>query len=320
MKRAAVAFLVVVVCATSLVAAVADHQGIVAGFSGGCHFEIMSSYAEWFLPFGEANGSAVAQSPTGRVRAIVQGNGGFHLEEIEPGASQRISVTVPGWVGVQLVVDRAGRTHVLAVTSDRVDNAIISFDAAGTVAGIQNIGPGYADLGSGDVTGFDLAADQCTLFLSTTTAIRRFNACAGLFLTDFALLTHPASTRVSLRVMPDGGLLVGYVDRVDQFSAAGTVVRTYAVRGRGAMGIVNNGAAVWLAPRCQNRIEELDLQTGATRLLVEDSFFIPLSIVPYLSWTAALGSAHTPTVPTAGEWALALLATAVVAAALLRIR
>lgn len=319
MKQAVLGILLLLVCVVR--AAAADgYEAIIAGATGGCHFEVMGYEAEWLVPRSLAPGQAVAAAPNGEVRTAIWTDTGFFLADIRPGGfEERVSVTVPGRQAFAIVADRAGNTYALA-TRDSTDAAIIAFDVSGNVRATWELGSGYVEGFSGVVPGTDLAADQCTLFLEADGVIRRFNVCTGAFLADFITLSNPEGRVHPLRVLPDGGLLVGRVYGVERYSAAGALVRTYPVFSLGAMALVRNGGAVWIAPRCRYELVEVDLETGATRSIAQPDIFMPFSMVAYLGWTAALGTSHTATVPTASELALAFLAISLALTAFLRMR
>ena len=114
----------------------------------------------------------------------------------------------------------------------------------------------------------------------------------------------------------------GYVDRfaaavsgMDLAEARSSFSRRPAL---GAMTLVRGDGAVFIARRCRHELVEVDLDTGATRHLGVPSTDLPITMVAYLGWTAALGASHTPTVPTAPELALAFLAISLAVTAFLR--
>lgn len=65
--------------------------------------------------------------------------------------------------------------------------------------------------------------DGCTLLYATTTAIRRFDACTGTALSDFAAV---AANDIDIR--PDGSVLVAVQAEVRLYSANGALVETIA--------------------------------------------------------------------------------------------
>lgn len=319
MKQTVLGILLLLVCVVR--AAAADgYEAIIAGATGGCHFEVMGYEAEWLAPRSIAPGQAVTAAPNGEVRTAIWTDAGFFLADIRPGGfEERVSVTVPGRQAFAIVADRAGNTYALA-TRDSIDAALIAFDPSGNVRATWELGTGYVEGFSGVVPGMDLAANQCTLYLEADGVIRRFNVCTGAFLTDFITLSNADARVHPLRVLPDGGLLVGFRDRMERYSAAGALVRTYPGYSVGAMALVRGGGAVWIARRCRYELVEVDLETGATRTIGQPDIEIPFSMAAYVGWTAALGAAHTPTVPTVSELALAFLAISLGVAAFLRMR
>jgi hypothetical protein len=210
-------------------------------------------------------------------------------------------------------------------------NAIHMYDRTGALLGSQNIGgDGFGTRFRG--TSLDLAADQCTLFFvdsdphtSAPHVIRRFNACTGTFLPDFATV----DSALDVRVLPDGGVLVVRGDNgLRRLNAAGTLARSYTIPGAiglEAAGLARNGQAAWVASeRCGTgdaRAYLLDLVTGEVlfqaplRFDTEDT----VSIVALAPWTAALGATNAANVPTLPEAGLAALAAVLVIAAAWRL-
>lgn len=146
--------------------------------------------------------------------------------------------------------------------------------------------------------------------------IRRFNVCTGAFLPDFA--TAPAES-TSLRILPDGGLLVGRIDATDRYTAAGTIAQSYPLRGAGAIGLEGDGGSALIAQRCANQLVALNLATGGVTHVatIDDG---PLGVVAYRGWTAALGASHAADVPSLSAMALVFLGALLAFAAFARLR
>ncbi len=183
--------------------------------------------------------------------------------------------------------------------------------------------------GLGDINGgIDLAADQCTLYyLHKYTTIKRFNVCTETPLPDFASVFSPQD----VRVLPDGGVLVAAYQAVFRFNAAGALTRTYPVSGAQAIGLANGGRTAIVSHSCRPRLEatepgaaeydleRIDLDTGDVTTIQFDHYGAT-DIVPYRTWTAALGSHVAEAVPAASTLALAALGCVLALAALLRLR
>ena len=176
--------------------------------------------------------------------------------------------------------------------------------------------------------GIDLAADQCTLFyIEGYRTIKRFNVCAETPLPDFASVL-PA---YDVRVLPDGGALVATHEALLRFDAAGRLTRTYGVNRLNGIGLANGGRTAIVSHACRGRLEapdpgapeldleQVDLDTHAVTTMQFDHYGAT-DIVPYRTWTAALGSHVPEPIPTASELALVALAGALMFSAFLRLR
>jgi hypothetical protein len=181
--------------------------------------------------------------------------------------------------------------------------------------------------------GIDLAADQCTLYyIEGYGIIKRFNVCTETPLPDFASASAFSTFSVhDVRVLPDGGALVAGYEALYRFDAAGTLTRTYAVSRLDAIGLANGGRTAIVSHNCRGRLEppdpgapaldleRIDLETGAVTTMQFDHSGAT-DIVPYRTWTAALGAHVAEPIPTASEIALVALAGALMFAAFLRLR
>ena len=301
-------------------AAVADpYQAVITGWDG-CNFEPLETFAEWVPHDHLTDGAAAAAAaPGGRVFGAMRTGAGVHVAELLMGEpALPVSQTVPNYLPLGLSVSAAGRMYVLAQPLPSGPDVILTFDALGNAGPVHVLGEGFATPPASPLGAMDLAADQCTLFLlQNNGVIRRFNVCIGSFLPDFAV-ANPASS--SLRILPDGGLLVGRDGATDRYTAGGALVRTYPQQGSGAIGLVQNGLRAWIAPRCGSHLIELDLATGATTEVAEPTRLQFLSIVPYRGWSAALGAHLGESIPTMTEAGIAALCILVGFAAVLRLR
>lgn len=176
--------------------------------------------------------------------------------------------------------------------------------------------------------GIDLAADQCTLYyIDGYRTIKRFNVCTETPMPDFA----SAISIHDVRVLPDGGALVAAYEAVLRFDAAGTLTNTYAVSGAQGIGLADGGRTAIVSHHCRARLEEpdpgaaeldlerIDLDTGVVTTIQFDHYGAT-DIVPYRTWTAALGAHVAEPIPAASTMALAALACVLALAAFLRMR
>lgn len=74
----------------------------------------------------------------------------------------------------------------------------------------------------------DLAADGCTLFYTSQGPnVKRYDLCSRRQLPDFNAVPVPGGYTGSLRILPDGGVLVATSADVTRLDSAGRVVRRY---------------------------------------------------------------------------------------------
>jgi hypothetical protein len=323
MKQAALGLLLVLMCAFGAAGQAFDY--VLAGpDESACRFAAILDPAHrinWLVGgerahFGPVT-NAVAAAPGGRVVAAVPTGDTFYVEyATASGSSERIGIAPPGYTPLSIVAGANGTVYALAMDASEA-RVIVVFAPDGTVT-VQPLPSGIANSYN-----MDLAADQCTLFIVAVAGIARYNVCTQTELPLFAT----GITGVAVRILPDGGAVVapgGNLAPV-RLSPAGLPVRTYtlpepeAVR---ALAISEGGSRLIAATRCTESIYNVDLATGqATRVSYgQYSLELPRFIVPYLSWTAALGASQTPTVPTASEAALGLLAVLLAGMAFVRMR
>ncbi|HYC92125.1 MAG TPA: hypothetical protein VEO54_23145 [Thermoanaerobaculia bacterium] len=311
MKRAAIGLVLAMVCVPLV--AQKPYEAVIAGIHGGCAFEPFQPTVDWIGPSGsiaESEGHTVAAAPSGRVFAADRSDdvaSAFEVNEIGLGGfSRRVSQTIPGsGEPAALVVDASGNMYVLA------SNTIYALTAAGALRATY-------PLGAFSATAMDLAADQCTMLFAAGTTVRRFNVCTGTPLPDFGPVAHEY---FGLRILPDGGVLLSRDNAIDRYTAGGVLARTYAVTGLPiAMGLANGGDSVWLARFCVFDLIEMDLGTGAVRTIATIGSANPNSIVPYLGWSAVLGSFHNAGIPTASQLMLVALGFLLASFAIFRMR
>jgi hypothetical protein len=291
------------------------YEAVITGRTGFCS-PIIPFIVEVLQWVGEGStmesnqADAIAPAGQGRLYAVDDAD----VYEISRGAPRRriASLPRPELRGMDLTVDRAGNIYVRA--TDRSEDYLVAFDPTGGLRAVHPLGSGYSSLGAGRRGLLDLAADQCTLFLTRYNQIvRRFNVCTASFGPDFATVWLADD----LRILPDGGVLVATArsGRLFWYDAAGNLTRTHELElddEATTVGLARQGSVAWLTGTgCHGgsllRIFDLESRTIVeTHLTGIDEVS---SIVPYDSWTAALGPAHAGTdVPAASTYALIALA------------
>jgi hypothetical protein len=279
----------VVALGFSLALSAQPYDVVVAGEDGRCFSGTppIVPLAEWVsIPRGSRTGVAniqvVAQGSDGRIFAVAQ----RELVELRSPTERLHLGSLPnGWFAQAMSVDRAGKAYVLAA-SQNADIALLLFSPGGTLLLSFPLGK---DL----YTAMDLAADQCTLFMAATTgAIRRFNVCTGAFETDFASSRWNEIT--SLRVLPDGGILTIDSSQLVRYAANGERVQEHEpAKLPYVMTLTHGGTrALTVTADCDPFITEIDLDTLTQKQIAVIQQDLPMSVVAYFGWTAALGDAH----------------------------
>ena len=299
---------------TAFSAAAQSYDAVVAGRDNTCRIPGFNNpVLQWVIdgaPGPTAEAPAVAAGPNGDVLAGFPSGDSFHISRIRAdGSSSFVVAGVPGFVPESMAVSQSGAIYVLALsTSEPIQQVVFAFSPAGVQTGTFSV-PG--------VRSIDLAADQCTLWMATTTGIARFNVCTGTPLPAFVT----GGGFFAVRVLPDGGALVLRLGNVERYSASGVRTQTYAIANEiGAIALAEGGSRAFAASECWDDLLSIDLQSGAVLKVGELRIDRPRSVVPYFAWTAALGASHVPTVPAASGPVLALLGLTLVGAALLRMR
>lgn len=82
-------------------------------------------------------------------------------------------------------------------------------------------------------TAIDLAADQCTLYLAVygSTRIGRFDVCTGTPLSDLTS-SFPDSSVTTIRILPDGSILVAARLAIYRIDGSGSILQTYSLANR----------------------------------------------------------------------------------------
>jgi hypothetical protein len=265
---------------------------------------------------------ALAPGPQGRIYGLSGERNERQLVRVRRDSIVPFATIPAGHTALGLVLDAQGNIYVLG-----------HIGAGGYIIDVFAPDGSFRDtlpLSGGDYSGFldnaplDLAADQCTLFLiQNETTIRRFNVCTGTFLADFATVPNANS----VRILPDGGVLVASGNTIVRLDSNGVPVRTYARPSWSWVGpitLAGEGTTLWLAEDgCEtSTADHLDLAIGtllASHPLNQEA---PHSIVPWQAWTAAIGTggaSGAAEVPAASTWGLIALAGLTVIAAIRRI-
>ena len=135
----------------------------------------------------------------------------------------------------------------------------------------------------------DLAADQCTMFYTSEgDAIKRFDVCTNMQLSDFA--SSAAFPKYALRIRSNGEVLVAATSVLERYTAGGVLMQTYAFPGTlsFAMNLDPDGAHFWTADYFTGTVYEYDIASGAI------VFSFPSSPLTFASGLAIVGE------PTAG--------------------
>lgn len=114
----------------------------------------------------------------------------------------------------------------------------------------------------------DLAEDQCTMYYTSEGGrVKRFNVCTNTQLSDFAIgLAEPC---YSLRIRPNGEVIVACEDLVYRLATDGTQIRTYPKSDYGensfffAMNLDPDGTTFWTAGFYTGNVYRINIETGA---------------------------------------------------------
>ncbi|HEX7961222.1 MAG TPA: PKD domain-containing protein, partial [Terriglobales bacterium] len=109
----------------------------------------------------------------------------------------------------------------------------------------------------------ELSADQCTLFYTSEGAsILRFNVCTNQQLAPFA---NNLTRALTLRILPDGGVIVSDEKDIIRLDASGQKVTTYTVSGEqcwDGLTLDPDRTSFWAADFCSSNIYKFDIATG----------------------------------------------------------
>src|SRR3989442_168799 len=155
--------------------------------------------------------------------------------------------------------DRAGRVYVgqADCTGD-----IRQLDASGVFRTAFDVAPDLR--GSARI---DLASDGCTMFYTSQGPnVKRFDVCSNRQLPDFNAAPIASGYAGSLRILPDGGVLVATSNDIARLDSGGRLVRTYDVAGEPdlwiGLDLVGDGT-FWASNYGSSDVTRFDLATGA---------------------------------------------------------
>ncbi|HYI10899.1 MAG TPA: hypothetical protein VEK57_17700 [Thermoanaerobaculia bacterium] len=166
----------------------------------------------------------------------------------------------------------------------------------------------------GHYTGMDLAADQCTLFVSSAGsvvsgfdvgAVWRLNVCTGA--SDLLIFTTTGEYGFSdVKVLEGGDLLVAEGSALVRYTAAGVPVGTIATPGESGepvdhIALTRGGRSAYLSYHCYGPLREWNLGTGTLHGGLDYGVDVTTSLIAVNGWTAAFGHISLTDVPTLSE-------------------
>lgn len=238
----------------------------------------------------ESNIGVVAPAFHGRVFAVTDGDRPEIVELRYDAARLHIANVPAGWSAQALNVDRAGNMYLLAM-KEPGELSLLVYTARGTLLFVYPMGTEFVLPSNGSA--IDLAADQCTLYMASRSgAVRRFNVCSGLFESDFTLSSQDMT---ALRILPDGSLLIAVAPgALQRYSPAGALVEEHTLSSAAlAMTLTHGATRVMIVGEvCEPRVIEIDLDTWEEKRIAIIQQDLPMSIVAYFGWSAALDDAH----------------------------
>jgi hypothetical protein len=168
------------------------------------------------------------------------------------------ALPVPLPLSTELVVDAAGNAYV-GLFATR--NQIAKIDAtSGAVIRQYDLG----SISPVGIASIDLASDQCTLLVVTSSSdIRRLDVCSGVLASDG--WTVPDTELTTIRILPEGTVLVTARTAVYRLNASGAVIQTYTQPGASiwdGLAIDPGGSTFWASSSSGN-LTQFSLRSGA---------------------------------------------------------
>jgi len=114
----------------------------------------------------------------------------------------------------------------------------------------------------------DLASDGCTMFYTSQGPnVKRFDVCSNRQLPNFNAAPIASGYGGSLRILPDGGVLVATSNDIARLDSGGRLVRTYDLTGEPdlwiGLDLVGDGT-FWASNYGSSDVVRFDLATGAS--------------------------------------------------------
>jgi len=154
-----------------------------------------------------------------------------------------------------IVFDGAGNAYVGQQGCSR---QILKFDPSGKL--VTTFTVATEEQGSDDI---DLSADNCTLlYTSEGPSILRYDVCRNQQLPPFATGLKKA---LMLRILPDGGVIVGDLTDIVRLNATGQQVMTYTAPGDQCLYSITldqDGTSFWAGDYCSSNIYRFDINSG----------------------------------------------------------
>lgn len=261
---------------------------------------------QWIVPNRLETGSSVRTIASGdgrRVFALLSAPN-VRIVEVRPDGSQTPFFTMDGATADALAAGPDGRVFVRLHTGT-YQLGVIS--PAGVLEATYPLAFAFQ-------TSMDVGSDGCTIFYSDDdTIVHRIDACTGTALPDFS--TSLTGIITDLDALSNGQLLIADLERVALCDSSGSFVRwvatlsAYGFEEDADVGQIAASAdltRVFLVPQeCEvdGTLLELSFANGAEISRRTIGLNFPSGIV--------IGAAAAAAVPTASEWALALLASGI---------
>ncbi|HWC16556.1 MAG TPA: PKD domain-containing protein, partial [Terriglobales bacterium] len=154
-----------------------------------------------------------------------------------------------------IVFDGAGNAYVGQQGCSRT---ILKFDPSGKLAATFQVRT--ENQGGDDV---DLSADQCTLlYTSEGASVLRYDVCHNQQLGPFATGLKKA---LVVRILPDGGAIVGDLTDIIRLNSIGQTVTTYTASGEQCLYAITldaDGTSFWAGDYCSSNIYRFDIASG----------------------------------------------------------
>lgn len=274
---------------------------------------------------------AQSNTSSGQMYVVAATPGGrfIGIRATGPGTEELVSVRpdrppVPlGTVAIDgrpeaMVANAAGELFVLVVQPVAGTGHVLRITQTGEILATHPLPDA-----EGQYTGMDLAADQCTLFVSSAGsvvvgfhvgAIRRLNVCTGVS-TPLTFNTTGEYGFSDVKVLEGGDLLIAEGPQLLRYTAAGVEIGTIATPGESGesvdhIALTRGGRSAYLSYHCYGPLREWDLGTGTLHGGLDYGADVTTSLLAANGWTAAFGHIALGDIPTMSELALFLLAAA----------